>query len=79
MESVGKLLDPNAPGGLNVAGDPVLGAARLKSLLRGDDKARYPMSDAARLELEGVRESLQRRGIVDNKIAASGPATAADL
>lgn len=48
MESVGKLIDPNAPGSLNSAGSEILGAARLKSVLRGDDKARYPMSDAAR-------------------------------
>lgn len=79
MESVGRLLDPNAPGSLNTAGDPILGAARLKSALRGDDKARYPMSDDARRQLEGVRESLARRSISDNKLAASGPGTAADL
>lgn len=48
MESVGKLLDPNAPGSLNAAGSPLLTAARLKTILRGDDKARYPMSDDAR-------------------------------
>jgi len=48
MGSIQKLVDPNAPGSLNAAGDPQLGAARLKQVLRGDDKARYPMSDDAR-------------------------------
>lgn len=37
------------------------------------------MSKAARAELEKVRASLLRRSISDNKIAASGPGTAADL
>lgn len=79
MESVQRLVDPNAPGSLNTGGDPLLTAGRLKSVLRGDDKARYPMSDDARQQLEGVRESLARRSISDNKLAASGPGTAADL
>lgn len=78
MESVGRLLDPNAPGSLNVVGDPVLAASRLKSALRGDDKARFPMSADARRQLEGVRSSLDRRSITDNKLAAAGPGTAAD-
>ena len=79
MESVQRLLDPNAPGSLNASGDPQLAISRLRQVLRGDDKARYPMSDEARQELEKVRESLLRRTISDNKVAASGPGTAADI
>ncbi len=79
MESVQKLLDPNAPGSLNAVGDPQLAISRLRQVLRGDDRARYPMSDTARQQLDNVRESLLRRTISDNKIAASGPGTAADL
>lgn len=79
MESVQKLVDPNAPGSLNAAGDPQLTATRVKQLLRGDDKARYPMSDDARAQLDKVLQSLQRRGISDNKIGPSGSNTAADL
>lgn len=79
MESVQKLLDPNAPGSLNTSGDPQLAISRLRQVLRGDDKARYPMSDEARAELEKVRDSLLRRTISDNKVAAAGPGTAADL
>lgn len=79
MESVRSLVDPNGPGGLNAVGDPQLIASRLKAALRGDDRARYPMSDTARAELEAVRSSLAREGISANKIAASGSNTAADL
>lgn len=79
MESVRKLLDPNGPHSLNAAGDPQLTITRLRQVLRGDDKARYPMSDAARKQLDAVRASLERRMISDNKLAASGPGTAADL
>jgi hypothetical protein len=79
MQSVQKLLDPAAPGSLNTAGDPQLAISRLRQVLRGDDKANYPMSDEARQQLDGVLQSLQRRGISDNKVAASGPGTAADI
>lgn len=79
MESVQKLLDPNAPGSLNAAGDPQLAISRLRQVLRGDDKARYPMSAQARAQLNQVLQSLLRRTISDNKIAPSGPGTAADL
>jgi hypothetical protein len=79
MQSVGKLADPNAPGSLNAAGDPQLAISRLRQVLRGDDKAKFPMSMAARGELDKVLKSLSRRTISDNKIAASGPGTAADL
>lgn len=79
MESVQRLLDPNSPGSLNASGDPFLSAARLKNVLRGDDKARYPMSDDARSQLEQVRESLSRQSISDNKIGPAGSNTAADL
>ena len=79
MESAQKLLDPNAPGSLNTAGDPQLAIARVKQLLRQDDNARYPMSPQARAQLEGVRDSLMRRSASNAQIGASGPQTAADL
>lgn len=79
MQSVRALVDPNAPGSLNVAGDPQLAISRIRQVLRGDDKARYPMSDAARNQLENVRDSLKRRSISDNKIGPAGSNTAADL
>lgn len=79
MESVRKLVDPNAPGSLDSSGNPRTTVNRLRQVLRGDDKARYPMSDAARSDLDKLRDSLLRRSISDNKIAASGPGTAADL
>lgn len=79
MASISKLADPNAPGSLNTAGDPQLAISRLRQVLRGDDKAKFPMSDDARSQLDAVRESLLRRTISNNPIAASGPATAADL
>lgn len=78
MDAVRGLLDPNAPGSLNAAGDPQLGAARLKQALRADDKANFGVSDAARTQLEAVRDSLMRRSISDTKVSASGPSTAAD-
>ena len=79
MQAIRGLLDPNAPGSLNTAGDPQLAVARVKQALRSDDKASYGLSDEARTQLENVRDSLQRRGISDQKIAAAGPGTAADL
>lgn len=79
MESVSKLVDPNAPGSLNAAGDPQLAVSRLRQVLRGDDAARYPMSDEARAQLDQVRDSLLRRSISDNKIGPSGSNTASDL
>ncbi|WP_448098145.1 hypothetical protein [Luteibacter yeojuensis] len=79
MQAIRGLLDPNAPGSLNTAGDPQLAVARVKQALRSDDKANYGLSDQARVQLENVRDSLQRRGISDQKIAAAGPGTAADL
>jgi hypothetical protein len=48
MQAVRGLLDPNAPGSLNTAGDPQLAATRLKLALRSDDKANYGVSDQAR-------------------------------
>lgn len=79
MEAVGGLLDPNAPGSLNAAGDPQLALSRVKQLLRSDDEAKYPMAPAARQQLEGIRDSLMRRTVSDAKISAAGPSTAADL
>jgi hypothetical protein len=79
MEAVRGLLDPNAPGSLNAAGDPQLAVARVKQALRADGGARYGLSDSARGQLEGIRDSLLRRGISDQKIAAAGPGTAADM
>lgn len=79
MQAVRGLLDPNAPGSLNTAGDPQLAAARLKLALRYDDKANYGFSDQARAQVENVRDSLLRRGISDVKVGASGPGTASDL
>lgn len=79
MQAVRGLLDPNAPGSLNTAGDPQLAATRVKSALRSDDSARYSLSDPTRAQLENVRDSLLRRGISDQKVGASGPSTAADI
>jgi hypothetical protein len=79
MASVRKLIDPTAPGSLNTAGDPQLAISRLRQVLRGDDNAKFPMSDDARNALDQVQQSLLRRTISNNPIAASGPATAADL
>jgi len=79
MQSVGRLADSNAPGGPNTAGDPQLAISRLRQVLRGDDKARFSMSGDARGQLDGLQQSLLRRTITNNQVAASGPATAADL
>lgn len=79
MQAVRGLLDPNSPGSLNTAGDSQLTAARVKQALRADDKANYGVSDPVRGQLEGVRDSLQRRSISDAKINAAGPGTAADM
>ncbi|SEO74367.1 hypothetical protein SAMN02800692_1853 [Luteibacter sp. UNC138MFCol5.1] len=79
MQAVRGLLDPNAPGSLNTGGDPQLAVARVKQALRSDDRANYGLSDPARQQLENVRDSLLRRGISDQKIAAAGPGTAADM
>ncbi|UPG96335.1 hypothetical protein [Luteibacter aegosomatissinici] len=48
MQAVRGLLDPNAPGSLNTAGDPQLAVARVKQALRSDDNARYGLGDATR-------------------------------
>lgn len=79
MQAVRGLLDPNAPGSANTAGDSQLTAARVKQALRSDDNANYGVSDQARGQLEGVRDSLQRRSISDAKVSAAGPGTAADM
>jgi hypothetical protein len=79
MESVRALLDPNSPHSINTSGDPQLAIARLRQVLRGDDKARYPMSDAARRELEIIRAGLERRMAANNTVSASGSNTNADM
>lgn len=48
MQAVRGLLDPNAPGSLNTAGDSQLTAARVKQAMRTDDRANYGLSDGAR-------------------------------
>lgn len=80
MEQAQKLLDPNAPGGPNSAGTRQLTLAKLQALLRQDDKARYPISPAARSQLEAVRDSLQREAGANARTGtAAGSQTAANL
>lgn len=78
MEAVRSFLDRNNRSGVDTSGSPQRTIDALRSFLRRDDRARYGMSDDAVRQLEGVRDSLQRRMISDQKVAAAGPATAAD-
>lgn len=79
MEAARQLIADGALNGVGIGGGQVLSIPQLKRTLRLDDKADFPMTDAARGELEDVLASLQRRSISDNKIAASGPGTAAEI
>lgn len=79
MEAARRLVDGSGMGGLDSSGGSVLSIPQLRQTLRLDDRANFPMTDAARGEMENILASLQRRSITDNKIAASGPGTAAEV
>jgi len=78
MRAARSILDPSVSGGWNAGGDPSLRVSRINQALRADDRANFPMSDAARQQLEGVQSSLKRASVSDNKVGTSGSATDAN-
>lgn len=64
---------------LDAGGNQNVGIAQVRAMLAKDNRARFPMSDQAREQIERVLAVLQRRSIAHNNIAAAGPGTAADL
>lgn len=79
MERVGLLLDANRAGGPNASGDQALTGPALKTFLRQNANSEYGISPEAQTKLESMRDALERERISDQKIAAAGPSTAADL
>jgi hypothetical protein len=78
MAAARRLMENSALAGRDGSGGQVLSIPQLRQTLRLDDKADFPMTDTARGEIENILQSLQRRSISDNKVAASGPGTAAE-
>jgi hypothetical protein len=78
MGAVRGLLDPSAPGSLVGSGDPLLSATRIKGLLRSNEKARFPMAPEAQQQLEGVRDSLARRTLSDQRVVPGSETSAND-
>lgn len=72
------LLDAIDRGGRDAGGNQSVDLSKVRALLAKDDKAKFPMSPQARKAIEDVMEAIQKRGIANNTIAASGPGTAAD-
>lgn len=64
---------------LDAAGNPVVDLTKVRSALAKARKSEHPPSNQAIKQLENVMRAIQQRGITANQIAASGPATAADL
>lgn len=79
MGAARRLIDDSSLAGLDGSGGQVLSIPKLRQTLRLDDRAGYPMTDGARDQMENILRSLQRRSITDNKVAASGPGTAAEV
>jgi hypothetical protein len=79
MAAARRLMEDSALAGRDGSGGQVLSIPQLRRTLRLDDKADFPMTDSARSEIENILLSLQRRSISDNKVAASGPGTAAEV
>jgi hypothetical protein len=64
--------------GPDATGNPTVTLNDLNALLKRDAKARYPMSQQARAQVEAMRDAAKQRAISNNTIAASGPGTGAD-
>lgn len=74
-----RLADPNAAAGVSFAGDQAVTAARVKALLRSDDKAKFKMPQVARAQLEGIRDALTRAEQSEAQLGPRGPQTKYDL
>lgn len=79
MVAARALLDAINSGGRDVGGNQNVTLNQVRAMLSKDNRAHFPMSDSARQQLEAVLEVLQKRSVSNNTVAASGPATAADL
>lgn len=64
---------------LDAAGNPVVDLTKVRSALAKARKSEHPPSPQAVKQLGNVMRAIQQRGITANQVAASGPATAADL
>lgn len=79
MGAARRLVADSSLAGLDGSGGQTLSLPQLRKTLRLDEREAYPMTDGAREQFENILRSLQRRSISDNKIAASGPGTAAEV
>lgn len=79
MEAGRSLLDAINSRGRDVGSNQTVNLNDVRSLLGRDMRRKYPMSPTARDKLAAVMDELQQRTISGNKVAASGPGTAADM
>lgn len=79
MEAARLLLAALDRGGLDAGGNQAVHLTKLESMLAKDNRADFPMSDAARKEIEAVLHVLKQRSITNNNVASAGPGTAADV
>jgi hypothetical protein len=79
MAAVRELVARSSGAGLNGGGGEVVTLPQLLRTLRVNDRADFPMSPHVESQIEGVLKSRQRASISNNKVAASGPGTAAEL
>jgi hypothetical protein len=79
MQAGRSLLDAIDSAGRDAGGNQNVSLSAARKALNADNRAQYPMSAPARQKIEHALDALQQRSISDNKIAASGPGTAAEL
>jgi hypothetical protein len=79
MQAGRTLLGAIDSSGRDAGGNQAVNLAPVRSLLAKDARAQYPMSDGAQSQLANLMDTLQQRSVSQNKVAASGPGTAADM
>jgi len=74
-QTIGDLLNPTKATATDLNNEPVLTAARIKSVLSKDDRAPFKMTPQARQDLEDVQASIQSRNAAQRSLGPTGSPT----
>jgi hypothetical protein len=74
-KTVSSLLNPTNATATDLTGEPIITAARLKSVLSKDDKAPFKLTPQARQDLENVQASIQSRNAAQRSNGPAGSPT----
>jgi len=73
--TISDVLNPGRATAIDLTGEPVVTAGRLKSILAKDDRAPFKMTPQARKDVENVLASTQSRNAAQRSIGATGSPT----